>query len=100
MKLLSTCPSALVFIAGVLAGGAQTAYAGSQNDFASDRNFCASYGAGFVPVEGTRTCVRIGGHVRIEMDVVRPLRLDDGASFQTPSAGLTAVSSPQGPLQR
>jgi hypothetical protein len=33
---------------------------------------CAAYGAGFVAVEGTQTCVRVGGHVRVEMGVERP----------------------------
>jgi len=28
-------------------------------------DFCASYGAGFVRLQGTDTCVRIGGHVRV-----------------------------------
>ena len=28
-------------------------------------NICAQYGAGFVQVEGTSTCVRIGGSVGI-----------------------------------
>jgi len=27
---------------------------------------CAAYGPGFTSVEGTNTCVRIGGHVRVE----------------------------------
>ncbi len=30
-------------------------------------NQCAIYGAGFVAVQGTGTCVRIGGRVRIEV---------------------------------
>jgi len=29
-------------------------------------NPCAAYGAGFVKVEGTSTCIKIGGSVRIE----------------------------------
>ena len=29
-------------------------------------NFCAAYGAGFVQLQGTNTCVRIGGHVRVD----------------------------------
>ncbi len=28
-------------------------------------DFCASYGAGFVQLQGTSTCVRIGGHLRV-----------------------------------
>lgn len=30
-------------------------------------NHCAAYGPDFVPVEGTRTCERIGRHVRVEI---------------------------------
>lgn len=29
-------------------------------------NPCAAYGAGFVQVEGTSTCVKIGGSMRVE----------------------------------
>jgi hypothetical protein len=29
-------------------------------------NSCAAYGAGFVKVEGSDTCVRIGGAVRLD----------------------------------
>lgn len=28
-------------------------------------DFCATYGTGFVRLQGTNTCVRIGGHVRV-----------------------------------
>jgi hypothetical protein len=30
------------------------------------RDSCAAYGAGFVKVEGTDSCVKVGGAVRIE----------------------------------
>ena len=29
-------------------------------------NSCAAYGAGFVRVDGTTTCVKVGGTVRVE----------------------------------
>ena len=32
---------------------------------ATSRNSCAAYGAGFVKVEGTDTCVKIGGALSI-----------------------------------
>jgi hypothetical protein len=32
----------------------------------STGNSCAAYGAGFIKVEGTGTCVKIGGAVRID----------------------------------
>ncbi|HWG04115.1 MAG TPA: porin [Beijerinckiaceae bacterium] len=28
-------------------------------------DFCTAYGAGFVQLQGTNTCVRIGGHLRV-----------------------------------
>ncbi len=29
---------------------------------------CEEYGAGFKPIEGTRTCVKIGGYVRMQSE--------------------------------
>jgi len=37
----------------------------------SARNPCAAYGAGFVRVEGTETCVKIGGAVSIGVGTSR-----------------------------
>jgi hypothetical protein len=37
----------------------------------SSANACAEYGAGFVMVEGTSTCVKIGGAVSIGAGVAR-----------------------------
>ncbi|WP_316164796.1 MULTISPECIES: porin [unclassified Bradyrhizobium] len=34
---------------------------------AATSNPCASYGANFVRVEGTDTCVKVGGALRVEM---------------------------------
>ncbi|WP_316180042.1 MULTISPECIES: porin [unclassified Bradyrhizobium] len=34
---------------------------------AASNNPCASYGANFVRVEGTNTCVKVGGALRVEM---------------------------------
>jgi hypothetical protein len=33
---------------------------------ANTSNSCSAYGAGFVKVEGTETCARIGGAVRLD----------------------------------
>lgn len=30
------------------------------------RNPCAAYGAGYVRIEGTSTCVKVGGSIRVE----------------------------------
>ncbi|ABQ36096.1 hypothetical protein BBta_4030 [Bradyrhizobium sp. BTAi1] len=32
----------------------------------ASRNPCASYGANFVRIEGTGTCMKVGGAVRVE----------------------------------
>ena len=31
---------------------------------------CARYGDGFVPVAGSNSCVRIGGHVRVDVGAI------------------------------
>jgi hypothetical protein len=40
-------------------------------------NHCADYGPGFTAVEGSETCVKIGGHVRVEFGS-RPSPADTG----------------------
>lgn len=97
MKFLSNRSSAFVFIAaGLVASGSQTAFAGDQHKGGLNRrsDFCAAYGPGFVAVAGTQTCVRVSGHIRVEMEVERPLRFEDASPLATPTEGLTAVSSP------
>lgn len=48
--------------------------------FASDRtpDFCAAYGEGFVRLQGTDTCVKIGGHVRVDTTVSPRSQLEWG----------------------
>lgn len=41
---------------------------------------CATYGEGFVPVEGGRGCVKIGGRLRVETEVSPPSALLPGAA--------------------
>ncbi|MGB8398116.1 porin [Bradyrhizobium sp.] len=41
---------------------------------ATSANPCAAHGAGFVKVEGTETCVRIGGAVSVDAGGSRGLR--------------------------
>ena len=54
--------------AGLAAGGAL--FLASVGGAAAQSNPCAIYGAGFVPVSGSDTCVRIGGRVRVDGAVV------------------------------
>lgn len=59
---------------------------------AAQSNRCAIYGSGFVPLNGTDTCVRIGGRVRVDGAVV-PSQNTYGTSgtmnfAPTPPAGL------------
>ena len=37
-------------------------------------NRCSIYGSDFVEIEGTNTCARIGGHIRVELGVGNGLR--------------------------
>lgn len=60
-----------LLMAGVAAGGA-----------VAQSNPCAIYGAGFVPVNGTDTCVRIGGRVRVD-GAVSPSQDTHGTSGVT-----------------
>ncbi len=48
--------------------GVVSADAGELNGKTSIRrtNSCAAYGPGFVSVDGADTCVKVGGHVRVE----------------------------------
>lgn len=39
---------------------------GAKGGARSISSHCAGYGAGFVPVAGSDTCVRVSGHVRVE----------------------------------
>jgi hypothetical protein len=34
-----------------------------------DANPCAAYGEGYAPVDGGKTCIRIGGRIRYDMSV-------------------------------
>lgn len=55
-----------------VAVGAVTAQAAWSSAFAQASNPCAIYGAGFVPLAGGDTCVRIGGRVRVDGAFVPP----------------------------
>jgi hypothetical protein len=51
---------------GLAAGGALVMAGITAGSAVAQSNPCAIYGAGFVPVAGTDTCVRIGGRVRVD----------------------------------
>jgi hypothetical protein len=52
-------------VAALLASLA-TAGPGEAGERRGATNPCAAHGAGFVPLSGTSSCVRIGGRVRVE----------------------------------
>ena len=58
---MTAATAALLLVAATSAGQAQQRLAGSESQ-------CAIYGAGYVAVQGSSTCVRIGGRVRLEMN--------------------------------
>jgi Porin subfamily len=41
-------------------------------------DFCATYGEGFVRLQGTDTCVKIGGHVRVDTTISPRSQLEWG----------------------
>lgn len=51
---------------GLAAGGALLMAGLAAGNAAAQANPCAIYGTGFVPLNGTDTCVRIGGRVRVD----------------------------------
>jgi hypothetical protein len=51
---------------GLAAGGALIMAGMAAGSAAAQSNPCAIYGAGFVPLNGSDTCVRIGGRVRVD----------------------------------
>jgi hypothetical protein len=53
---------------------------------------CARYGEGFVPVSGSDSCVRIGGHVRVDVGAAGPA----GARSGVRPAGHSYVRAPSG----
>lgn len=59
-------------------------------------NHCAVYGPGFVPIAGTNTCVKIGGHVQVQLNTDRPIGFQRSSPLQTPQANLNGVYRFQG----
>ncbi|WGD29464.1 porin [Ancylobacter sp. WKF20] len=67
---------------GVSASPAKTTSA-AMPPAASPDPFCAAQGAGFVRLEGTQTCLKLGGYVQI-----------DSTTQNGPAAGLPAARAP------
>jgi Porin subfamily len=63
-------------------------------------NRCSIYGSDFVEIEGTNTCARIGGHIRVELGVGNGLRSgfsrsdSDGARPAALSSGSSGQNAP------
>ena len=67
------------------AGGSSAGeYGGTR--FVSNANRCAAYGPEFAAVEGSDACVRIGGHVRVQMGTNAGLRSNSGWTAGSASA--------------
>jgi hypothetical protein len=78
-------------------------------------NRCSVYGSDFVEIEGTDTCARVGGHIRVELGVgnglrnafsrsdsdgARPAALSSGSSGQNaPDPGYDAPGDSRGHLR-
>jgi hypothetical protein len=62
-------------------------------------NPCSIYGSDFVPIEGTNTCARIGGHIRVELGFGNGIRngFNRSDSDGTHPAALNSGQPPSGP---
>jgi Porin subfamily len=63
-------------------------------------NRCSIYGSDFVQIEGTETCARVGGHIRVELGVGNGMRNgfsrsdSDGARPAALSSGSSGQNAP------
>jgi hypothetical protein len=77
-------------------------------------NRCSIYGSDFVEIEGTDTCARIGGHIRVEIGGgnglhngfsrsdsggARPAALNSGQNAPSPDPGFEAPADVRGHLR-
>jgi hypothetical protein len=77
-------------------------------------NRCSIYGSDFVEIEGTDTCARIGGHIRVELgagnglrngfgrsdsDGARPAALNSGRNTPAPDPSFDAPTDSRGHLR-
>ena len=63
---------ALLVGASAASGAAAAELSREKLSRSTDVQHCAAYGPGFVRVEGTEACARIGERMRVEMNVHRP----------------------------
>jgi hypothetical protein len=70
---------------------AQGADGGSTAGANKTSDFCAPYGTGFVRLQGTNTCVRIGGHVRVGTT------MDGSEQFEWATGSFTAAPGQEAP---
>ncbi|WP_158810729.1 porin [Beijerinckia sp. L45] len=74
------------FVMIAAAGGSGHAAEYGTTRFVSNANRCAAYGPEFAAVEGSDTCMRIGGHVRVQMGTNAGLRPSSGWGAGSASA--------------
>ena len=87
-------------LAGLLIAFAGTAAAAERAP--SRPNPCAAHGAGFAPVPGTDTCVRVSGRVRGEVDAGSKRSIGggrSGASLNAEARAALDAHTEAGPLR-
>jgi hypothetical protein len=88
---------------------------GSRGNVADHKiNRCSIYGSDFVQIEGTETCARVGGHIRVELGVgnglrsgfsrsdsdgARPAGLSSGGNGPAPDPGYDVPGDSRGHLR-
>jgi hypothetical protein len=60
-------------------------------------NRCSMYGSDFVEIEGTDTCARIGGHIRVEIGAGNGLRNGFGRSDSDGTRPAALNATPNAP---
>jgi Porin subfamily len=110
-RLTSTL-TACVLIAG--STSLASAEGGRANGGDHKINRCSIYGSDFVQIEGTETCARVGGHIRVELGVgnglrsgfsrsdsdgARPAALNSGANGPAPDPAYDLPGDSRGHLR-
>jgi len=85
----------------LLVGSSNLAFAQSDRARLADNkiNRCSVYGSDFVQIEGTDTCARVGGHIRVEIGAGNALRggFNRSDSDGARPAGLTSGQNTDNP---
>lgn len=89
-RLFSTCFFSVIALMAIAAAPAR----------ADNVNHCARYGADFVAVAGSNGCVRLGGHVRVDMPrtPVAPMGYTDMRRDGTQHAAARSSLPPMAPF--